>query len=58
MYGDGDPYDGLAAVERRGRDQTVVGRLYHQLATAHLDNQDDIQMTMIALIMRGGGAIS
>ena len=41
MYGDGDPYDGLAAVERRGRDQTVVGRLYHQLAAPNLDNQDD-----------------
>ena len=36
MYGDGDPDDGLAAVERRGCYQTVVGGLYHQLAAAHL----------------------
>ena len=44
MYGDGDPDDGLAAVERRGRYQTVVGGLYHQLAAAHLvEHQDDIR---------------
>ena len=36
MYGDGDPDDGLAAVERRRCYQTVVGGLYHQLAAAHL----------------------
>ena len=44
MYGDGDPDDGLAAVEGRGRYQTVVGGLYHQLAAAHLvEHQDDIR---------------
>ena len=36
MYGDGDPDDGLATVERRGCYQAVVGGLYHQLAAAHL----------------------
>ena len=37
MYGDGDPDDGLGAlVQRRRRDQTVVGRLYHQLVATHL----------------------
>ena len=39
MCGDGDPDDGLGAlVQRRRRDQTVVGGLYHQLAAAHLDD--------------------
>ena len=36
MYGDGDPDDGLGAVERRGRYQTVVGGLYHQLTAPNL----------------------
>ena len=36
MNGDGDPDDGLAAVERRRRYQPVVGGLDHQLAASHL----------------------
>ena len=37
MYGDGDPDDGLGAfVQRRRSDQTIVGRLYHQLAAPNL----------------------
>ena len=36
MNGDGDPDDGLAAVERRRGYQPVVRGLYHQLAAAHL----------------------
>ena len=38
MYGDGDPDDGLAAVERGRCYQTVVGGLYHQLAAPHLND--------------------
>ena len=45
MYGDGDPDDGLAAVERRGRDQTVVGRLYHKLAAPNLGKKDEHNKT-------------
>ena len=36
MDGDGDLDDGLGAVEGRWRDQSVVRRLDHQLATTNL----------------------
>ena len=38
--GDGDPDDRLGAVQRRGRDQTIVGGLDHQLAASHLGKDD------------------
>ena len=38
--GDGDPDDRLGAVERWGRDQTIVGGLDHQLAASHLGKDD------------------
>ena len=38
--GDGYPDDRLGAVERWGRDQTIVGGLDHQLAASHLGKDD------------------
>ena len=49
MYGDGDPDDGLGAlVQRRRRDQTVVGGLYHQLVATHLvHNKCSVEVDLV-----------
>ena len=49
MYRDGDPDDGLGAlVQRRRRDQTVVGGLYHQLVAPHLvHNKCSVEVDLV-----------
>ena len=49
MYRDGDPDDGLGAlVQRRRRDQTVVGGLYHQLVATHLvHNKCSVEVDLV-----------
>ena len=47
--GDGDPDDRLGAVEGRGRDQTIVRGLDHQLAAIHLLANKGCFLTSIIL---------